>query len=170
MAVIDTLTERNDVFARTEFVPGMPLLPSWKTVLIGCVDPRVDPAHVLGIALGEVGVIRNVGGRVNPAAIAEVALLGRLTEAMGGVTGPPGDLIVLQHTDCGITRLQDPPEQLAGYFQVGAAALADKHVADPWAAVEGDVAILRSIPPIAERFQVTGLVYDVETGRVERAA
>jgi hypothetical protein len=27
-----------------------------------------------------------------------------------------------------------------------------------------------SIPPIAERFQVTGLVYDVETGRVERAA
>jgi carbonic anhydrase len=53
---------------------------------------------------------------------------------------------------------------------VGAAALADKHVADPWAAVEGDVAILRSIPPIAERFQVTGLVYDVETGRVERAA
>src|ERR1700710_2441216 len=103
MAVIDTLTERNLVFARTEFAPGMPLLPRWKTVLIGCVDPRVDPAHVLGVALGEVAVIRNVGGRVTPAAIGEVALLGRLTMAMGGFTGPPGDLIVLQHTDCGIT-------------------------------------------------------------------
>jgi hypothetical protein len=29
---------------------------------------------------------------------------------------------------------------------------------------------LRSLPPITERFQVTGLVYDVETGRIERAA
>jgi carbonic anhydrase len=169
MTVIDTLTERNDVFARTDFAPGLPMMPRWKTLLIGCVDPRVDPAHVLGIALGEAGIIRNVGGRVTPATIGEVALLGRLSVAMG-VTGPPGELIVLQHTDCGIKRLQDPPEQLAGYFQVDAAALADKHVADPWAAVQADVAILRSLPPIAERFQVTGLVYDVETGRVERVA
>ena len=32
-----------------------------------------DPAHVLGLDLGDAPVIRNVGGRVTPATLAEAA-------------------------------------------------------------------------------------------------
>jgi carbonic anhydrase len=170
MDVIDTVTERNTRFAQTAFTADMPLLPRLKTMVIGCVDPRVDPAHVLGIELGEAAIIRNIGGRVTPDVIGQLVLLGRLATIMGGEPDGLGDLVVLQHTDCGITRLDNPPEPLAGFFGVDTAGLAGKHVHDPWAAAEADVAVLRSLPPLVARFRVTGLVYDVATGRVARAA
>jgi carbonic anhydrase len=62
MDVVETLTGRNTDFAANRFSPGLRLMPSLKTIVIGCVDPRVDPNAVLGVAPGEVGTIRNVGG------------------------------------------------------------------------------------------------------------
>ena len=167
MNVVDTLIERNVEFRAHRFTPGLPLLPRQRTLILGCVDPRVDPSHILGIPLGEAAVIRNIGGRFTPAVFGEVALLGRLTAIVGGPGLVRGDLIVLQHTDCGITRLQEPPEMLAGFFQIDPAALPDKHVADPYVAVHDDVTALRNIEPINAAFQITGVVYDVQTGRID---
>jgi carbonic anhydrase len=166
MTVVDTLAERNDDFARTRFVAGLPMLPRLRTLVLGCVDPRVDPAHVLGLETGDAAVIRNVGGRVTPDVLAELALLARLTETLVGFA-PVIDLIVMQHTDCGITRLQDPPDMLAAYFHVAPSALAHKHVADPRAAIASDIAVLQSVPQLATAFRITGVVYDVDTGRID---
>ena len=58
----DVMLERNARFAETEFAPELKMLPSTGTVVIGCVDPRVDPVNVLGLKQGEAAVIRNVGG------------------------------------------------------------------------------------------------------------
>jgi carbonic anhydrase len=167
MTVVDALAERNDDFARTRFVPGLPMLPRLRTLVVGCVDPRVDPAHVLGLDTGDAAVIRNVGGRVTPDVLAELALLGRLASSLVGSAAPVIDLIVMQHNDCGITRLQDPPDMLAAYLNVAPTALADKHVAEPRAAVESDLNVLRSAPQIADTFRITGVVYDVDTGRID---
>jgi carbonic anhydrase len=46
MDVIDTLATRNDEFARSHFAPGMPVLPRLRTLVLTCVDPRLDPAHI----------------------------------------------------------------------------------------------------------------------------
>ena len=88
MTVVDTLAERNDDFARTRFIPGLPMLPRLRTLVVGCVDPRVDPAHVLGLETGDAAVIRNVGGRVTPDVLAELALLGRLARSLVGSAAP----------------------------------------------------------------------------------
>ena len=167
MTVVDTLAERNDDFARTQFSPGLPMLPRLRTLVVGCVDSRVDPAHVLGLDTGDVAVIRNVGGRVTPDVLAELALLGRLARSLVGSAAPVIDLIVMQHNDCGITRLQDPPGMLAAYFDVDPAALAHKHVADPRAVVASDIAVVQGVPQLAAAFRVTGVVYDVDTGRID---
>ena len=42
----DVMLERNARFAETEFAPELKMLPSTGTVVIGCVDPRVDPVNV----------------------------------------------------------------------------------------------------------------------------
>lgn len=85
-----------------------------KTVVIGCVDPRVDPADVLGLKHGEAAVIRNVGGRINPATLQNMAVARSVAEAQGKEVGPGWNLIVLHHTDCGITPcLHHAPELLA---------------------------------------------------------
>jgi carbonic anhydrase len=68
---------------------------------------RVDPAHVFGIKPGEAVVIRNIGGRITPGLLEQLALLGRIGEVAKETPGGGGEfhIIVLQHTDCSISRL-----------------------------------------------------------------
>ncbi len=96
-------------------------------------------------------------------------MLGRVGQVMGKVPGGGGEfhLIVLHHTDCGITRLAGDPAMLAHYFQIEEEKVEEKTVTDPHAAVAGDVALLRTIPALPGKWIVSGLVYDVATGLVE---
>jgi len=165
--MVSTLTTRNADFARHGFVPGRSMMPTLKTLVIGCVDPRVDPAHVLGLADGDALVIRNIGGRWTPGALQTMATLRAIAEAEGATPGPGWNLIVLQHTDCGITRLGGQPDLLAGTFGIDAADLPAKAAGDPRAAVAVDVAEIKANPFLPADFIVSGLVYDVRTGLIE---
>ena len=175
MSHLDSMLERNKDFAAQQSAAGtlMPSLPAAmpyvKAIVIGCADMRVDPAHVLGIKPGEAVVIRNIGGRITPGLLQQLGLLGRIGEVAGKVPGGGGEfhLMVLQHTDCGITRLAGDPVMLSQYFQIQEADLKAKAVTDPRAAVAVDVAALRAIPVLPGAWLISGLVYDVTTGRVE---
>ena len=172
---LDAMLKRNKDFASQQsaagtLMPSLPRsLPNVKAIIIGCADMRVDPAHVLGIKPGEAVVIRNIGGRITPRLLEQLSLLGRIGEVAGEVAGGGGEfhLIVLHHTDCGITRLAGDPAMLAHYFQIKEAELKTKAVTDPRAAVAVDVASLRAIPALPGDWLISGLVYDVATGLVE---
>jgi carbonic anhydrase len=156
------LVQRNATFAASGAFKGLAFPTNPPLRVIGCVDSRVDPAEVLGLALGEAVVMRNVGGRVTPEALRSWALLGRLG---AGQSPSGGHLAILQHTDCGIRRLASYPEQLAAFFEIPAADLERKAVADPYAAVRIDVDIARhQLPP---SLLISGLVYNVHTGLIE---
>jgi len=175
MNSLDSMLKRNKEFAAQQSVAGtlMPslprALPNVKAIVIGCADMRVDPAHVLGIKPGEAVVIRNIGGRITPGLLEQLGLLGRIGEVAGEVPGGGGEfhLVVLQHTDCGITRLAGDPAMLAPYFQIQVGELKKKAVMDPRAAVVADVASLRAVPALPGEWLISGLVYDVATGLVE---
>ena len=172
---LDSMLERNKDFAAEQSAAGtlMPSLPAAmpqvKAIVIGCADMRVDPVHVLGIEPGEAVVIRNIGGRITPGLLEQLGLLGRIGEVAGKAPGGGGEfhLIVLHHTDCGITRLVGDPAKLAHYFQIEEGDLKAKAVLDPRAAVAVDVAVLRAIPVLPAAWLLSGLVYDVATGVVE---
>jgi len=172
---LDSLLERNKEFAAQQsaagtLMPWLPsALPSVKAVIIGCADMRVDPAHVLGIRPGEAVVMRNIGGRITPGLLQQLGLLGRIGEVAGEIPGGGGEfhLIILHHTDCGITRLAGEPAMLAQYFQISETDLKTKAVTDPRAAVAIDVALLRAIPALPGVWLISGLIYDVANGRVE---
>jgi carbonic anhydrase len=172
MDSLDSMLQRNKDFAAQQsaagtLMPSLPrALPNVKAIIIGCADMRVDPAHVLGIKPGEAVVIRNIGGRITPGLLEQLALLGRIGEVAGEIPGGGGEfhIIVLQHTDCGITRLAGDPAMLAHYFQIPEGELKKKAVTDPRAAVAADVASLRAIPALPSQWLISGLVYDVATG------
>src|SRR5262245_27104003 len=117
MSTIDSLLERNKEFAARQsaagtLMPSLPRsLPNVKAIIIGCADMRVDPAHVLGLKPGEAVVMRNIGGRITPGLLEQLGLLGRIGEVAGEIAGAGGEfhIVVLQHTDCGITRLGGDP-------------------------------------------------------------
>jgi carbonic anhydrase len=172
MSNLDSMLERNKVFAAQQETAGT-LLPSLaetaplvKAMIIGCADMRVDPALLLGLEPGEALVLRNIGGRIVPGLLAQMGMLGRIGAVMGQKLASGGEfhLVVLHHTDCGITRLT---AMLAQFFAVGEEQLAAKAVSDPRAAVVVDVALLRGVPTLPAGWLVSGLVYDVATGLVE---
>jgi carbonic anhydrase len=172
---LDSMLERNKDFAARQsaagtLLPSLPRsLPNVKAVIIGCADMRVDPAHVLGIKPGEAVVMRNIGGRITPGLLEQLGLLGRIGQVAGEIPGGGGEfhLIVLQHTDCGITRLVGDPALLAQYFQIQEPELKAKSVSDPRTAVAVDVAALRAVPGLPGDWLISGLVYHVATGLVE---
>jgi carbonic anhydrase len=171
----DNMLERNKDFAAQQsaaltLMPSLPrALPKVKAIIIGCADMRVDPAHIFGIRPGDAVVIRNIGGRITPGLLEQLSLLGRIGEVAGEIPGGGGEFhfIVLQHTDCGITRLTGDPAMLTHYFQIQEGELKEKAVPDPRAAVAVDIAALRAIPALPSQWLISGLVYNVATGLVE---
>ena len=98
-----------------------------------------------------------------------IAMLGAIAQNEGVDPGADGlEIIVLQHTDCGITRLHDHPDALAASFGVDVSQLDRKAINDPRAAISIDLAALRTFLPAG--IILTGLLYDVDTGQVERVA
>src|SRR5262244_4296611 len=114
---LDAMLKRNKDFAAQQSAAGtlMPSLPrslsEVRAIIIGCADMRVDPAHVLGIKPGEAVVMRNIGGRITPGLLEQLGLLGRIGEAAEAIPGGGAEfhLIVMQHTNCGITYLAGDP-------------------------------------------------------------
>jgi carbonic anhydrase len=167
MTTTSDLIVRNALFAGKGWQSDVSINPSGNLMVIGCVDPRVDPTYVLGIQQGEAGVIRNVGGRITPATLKTLAMLQRV--GMANATGPRvGDwnLVVLHHTDCGMTDLAAFPSLLVEYFEIPEGDLESKSVSDPVGSVRVDTDVLLNTLH-APDFYVTGLVYEVETGTVK---
>jgi len=163
------LEHGNRVFQTTGGHGGLTIMPRERLIVIGCADPRVDPEKILGLHLGDAAVIRNIGGRITPPTLATISGLAKVGSLVPQPTAQRAqkgmDILVLQHTDCGILRLADEPGALAHFLGSDPSHLADMHVTDVHAAVAYDVAALRSLnlPGI----RVWGSVYDVVTGAVE---
>jgi len=168
MDYVDSLLERSGDFASDGFNSALKMMPSKKALIIGCVDPRVDPADIFRLEAGEAAVIRNAGGRVNPALIETLAILRAVGKAATGNAEPELNLIVLHHTDCGIKHCyHHAPDLLARHMGVASADLDELAINDPYKSVAVDIEALRANPNISGAYTVSGLVYDVATGKVE---
>jgi carbonic anhydrase len=167
MTDVDDLVQRNREFASTWFDADLTINPRGHLMVVGCVDPRVDPTRVLGLAHGEAAVIRNVGGRITPATLRTMGMLGKVGRARRDGSRPqPWNVVVLHHTDCGMRDLAGYPDLLIEYFEIPAAGLGSRAVADPVGSVQVDVGVLLDVLRGSEFF-VSGLVYDVVTGLVD---
>jgi carbonic anhydrase len=167
-ANIESALARNRAFAAGGGHEGAVVFPKLRLFVITCLDPRVDPAHLLGLGLSDAMVVRNVGGRVTPEVINDVAFIGQLAEAVLP-DGPLFEVAVIHHTQCGAGALADDTFRHRYAERIGAeeSTLRQHAVLDPAASVTSDVEHLRSASAISPRVSVSGHVYDVVTGLVE---
>jgi carbonic anhydrase len=170
MTRMTPLLERNDQFARS-YTPAALGPPAAQTIVVTCLDHRVDPAIVLGLRLGDAPVIRNAGGRVTPAVIDDIAYLAFLAGQLFGdqlAAGTLFEVAVIHHTQCGTGFLADPGfrHQAAEATGLTDAALEAAAVADPHTTVKADVERLLTSPLLSPKVSVSGHVYDIATGRV----
>ncbi len=168
MNFIETIVQRNEEFVQKGHSPDLKIIPSTKTILIGCLDPRVDPMDILGLKPGEAAIYRNIGGRIHAAFVETITMLAILTKAIGQEMGPGWNLVILHHTDCGIVGCYKfTPDLLAAHLGVTRSELNTMAVTDPRKAVAMDVAAYKANKDIPGGFMISGLVYDVATGKIE---
>ncbi len=171
MSNFDELIDNNIGFAATDAkdrVPAIPFLPTKQVYLITCIDPRVDPAALLGLRLGDAIVARNVGGRVTDSVLADLAWISYLHEVKTP-DAPWFELAVIHHTDCGSALMAD--DGLRTDFAARGfddATLRRTAVVDPTETVAADVQRIRDTPTISTRIALHGFTYDVGTGRLTR--
>jgi len=167
-ANIDVALERNRAFAAAGGHQGAVVFPNLRLFVITCLDPRVDPAHFLGLGLSDAIVVRNVGGRVTTGVINDVAFIGQIAESFLP-DGALFEVAVIHHTQCGAGALADDTFRHRYAQRIGAeeATLRQNAVLDPAATVARDVERLHDAAAISPRVTVSGHVYDVLTGLVE---
>jgi len=168
-----TYIERNESFAATDLkekIPEIPFIPFKQVYVITCIDPRVEPAAIVGVKLGEAIVARDVGGRVTPAVIKDLAWILHLHE---NVTPDAEwfEVAVIHHTDCG-SGLFANDDLRAGYVARGGwddQEVAHLAVLDPAKTVVEDIEKLRAAPelqPTLAKVRIGGYSYDLETGKL----
>ena len=83
MSELQILKRRNEIYAQNH-QKGLTINPKYSTLILTCIDARVDPAHFLGLELGEALVLRNPGGRVTPEVERDLAIIWTLVAQLSG--------------------------------------------------------------------------------------
>lgn len=78
---------------------GVPAPPALRTVVVTCMDARIDPAALFGLAPGEVHVLRNAGGVVTDDVLRSLAISQRKLGTR--------EVLLVQHTGCGMATFAD---------------------------------------------------------------
>ncbi len=168
MADVQTLIDRNLEFASSFDQGDLAILPRLSTLVLTCLDARVDPAHIFALELGDAVVMRNIGRRVTDDVIEQNAILRALA---GFVGGGALEVAIVHHTDCGASRFANPQvrQKLAQAAGTSEAAIERLAITDPQASVAEDLDRLRAAPILPDELVVAGYVYDVTDGHVREA-
>lgn len=162
-----TALERNREFAAAGGHVGAVIRPKLRAVVVTCLDPRTDPAHFLGLAMSDAIVVRNVGGRVTPEVINDIAFIGQMAEA-ASTDGPLFEVALIHHTQCGAGALANDAflHRFAERTGGDEDSLRQRAIIDPAETVVKDVRLLRASESISPRIAISGYVYDVVAGTV----
>ncbi|KAK0860464.1 hypothetical protein LTR02_009857 [Friedmanniomyces endolithicus] len=134
-------------------------------VVVSCSDPRLNPYQILGIDQTlKATMVRNAGGRVFDA-LRTLAVLQTI--------GSPGTIVVMHHTDCGVTHFHDSKIRgaLSELAPTDKTAIEATNFGEIKGSIEEsvieDLEILRASPWIKKSTQLIGLKYDIDTGKLE---
>jgi carbonic anhydrase len=127
--------------------------PARRLAVVTCMDTRLDPRTVFGLALGEAHVLRNAGGRVTDDVLRSLALSSRI---LGVDT-----VVLVQHTQCGLEGASDDELRARTGAEIDFLPI-DDHAAS----LRHDVELLVDTPYLSSVQAIGGLLYDVESGVV----
>jgi carbonic anhydrase len=163
MSLIDPFVAHSESYARSFDRGGLPMPPGKRLAVVACMDARLNPYGLLGLAEGDAHVIRNAGGVVTDDVIRSLAISQRLLGTRA--------ILLIHHTDCGMLTFRDD--------EVKAAILADTGLRPPFALeafpdleedVRQSIRRVEASPYIPHRDDVRGFVYEVETGRLREVS
>jgi carbonic anhydrase len=163
MTRIDELLQNAERYAVTYDKGDLPAQPASRVAIVACMDARLIPTRLLGLAEGDAHVIRNAGGVVTDDSIRSLAISQRLLGTE--------EIVLIHHTDCGMLTLTEEEFKQALQDETG--------VRPEWAVeaftdldedVRRSIARIVASPFIPHKDSIRGFVWDVETGRLREVA
>ena len=161
MTDLDDLLQANDRYAASFTASDLPGRAARGLAMVTCMDSRIDPLGMVGLGKGDAKILRNAGGRVTDDVLRTLVLAVHLL----GVER----VLVVQHTDCRMTKVTDAEAHQAILESSGVDTTSlDFHtIPDQEAVLRRDVERIRHWPYLPDDLLVAGGVYDVHTGRLE---
>ena len=93
--VLEEMLTANKQYMSTFGEKGkLALPPARRFAILTCMDARIDPAKMAGLAEGDAHVIRNAGGRASDDAIRSLVISYKLLGTQ--------EFFVIHHTNCGM--------------------------------------------------------------------
>ena len=168
MTELQQLMDRNQQFA-AQYEGGLTILPKFSTMVLTCADARIDPAHFLGLGLGDALVFRNAGARITDEIELEIGVLWTMAKKMAGDKFPGFKLAIIHHTDCGFERLANPElaAALSQRLAVEKSVIDEMGIHDHTQHMHNDITRLRNSPVVPNQLVVSAHMYDVNTGLVQ---
>jgi carbonic anhydrase len=128
--------------------------------IVTCMDSRIDPLGMLGLAKGDAKILRNAGARVTDDVLRTLVLAVHLLAV--------DRVMIVAHTDCRMTKVTD--DEVHEAIREGAGldtrSLEFGAISDQQAVLAHDVQRVRSSPYLPDDLPVIGCVYDLDTGKV----
>ncbi|WP_075938387.1 beta-class carbonic anhydrase [Halosegnis longus] len=171
--VDDTVSDRSDWARRRR--EGIPT--DKNLLVVACMDERIPVEEALGVELGDAQIFRNAGGKVTDDVIRSAALTTNFFDT--------DEIIVINHTDCGMMSAPDEAVREGLDAQTGGLDDADIDPSLPelnlgdadvmeWVKMTDDiddacaaqVEYLRDSEFIPDSVAVSGYVYEVESGEL----
>ena len=163
MSVTDELLENAKRYAESFDKGALPLPPAKKVAVVACMDARLNPFALLGLAEGDAHVIRNAGGVVTDDEIRSLSISQRLLGTE--------EIILIHHTDCGMLTFDDEEFRLHLQQETG---IKPEWAAEAFSDLDEDVrqsiARIEASPFIPRKDRVRGFVFDVKSGALREVS
>src|SRR3954469_21806046 len=142
--VFDDVTAANSAYAADYSLGGLAARAAKGLAVVTCMDSRIDPLGMLGLSPGDAKILRTAGARVTDDVLRSLVLAHYLL----GVER----VMVLAHTDCGMSKATDDDVHVAIREQAGidSRSLEFRTIADQEATLRSDVQRVRSSPYLPE--------------------
>lgn len=159
-AIIEQFRQANAAYAASFDAEGVPGRAGQKLLVLTCMDSRIVPHAIFGLKEGDMKVIRNAGGQVNPEVTKDIVLASYLLDCEC--------IVIMPHTRCAMASLSVSQVQttLAELSGLDFSDFEPRMIEDAAQKLNSDVAALQANPLLKEGVQVFGAIYDVDTGKV----
>lgn len=160
MSYFENFMKANQAYVDLHGTAHLPINPKTKVAIVTCMDSRLHVAQALGLALGEAHILRNAGGRVTEDMIRSLVI----SQQQLGTR----EIVVLHHTDCGAQTFKNEDFTAHLHKELGVDVSDQDFLpfTDVEESVREDMVLLRQSPLIPADVEISGAVYDVDTGRM----
>lgn len=154
--MFDDILEANSRYAAGFKLGGLQPKAAKGLGVVTCIDSRIEPLAMLGIAPGDAKILRNAGARVTEDVLRSLVLATNLL----GVNR----VCIVAHTQCRMVGANDEEIRATLGNTPDAAAMEFFTISDQIETLRSDVALVRGCSLIPSPTSVAGFVYDVASG------